>query len=166
MNVWAGLLLAVSAFFNAYLLLRGPRCRHHWHPADAMIAWSCCWCETERDGMPINDTSNCAEEAQMLRRERDEAVIRASVALQNQARTVATTWDEVRHLPPGSVVQAADGRVFFVQLHDHWPGEVWLCPFSDEYATTLRSTETGSHHLEYVHLPLHVLGVSPLKDQG
>jgi hypothetical protein len=25
---------------------------HWWHPADAMIAWFCCRCGAERDGMP------------------------------------------------------------------------------------------------------------------
>jgi hypothetical protein len=25
---------------------------HWWHPADAMIAWFCCVCDKERDGMP------------------------------------------------------------------------------------------------------------------
>jgi hypothetical protein len=25
---------------------------HWWHPADAMIAWFCCQCGTDRDGMP------------------------------------------------------------------------------------------------------------------
>ena len=27
-------------------------CSHHWHAADAMIAWFCCRCGDERDGMP------------------------------------------------------------------------------------------------------------------
>jgi len=25
---------------------------HWWHPADPMIAWFCCQCGAERDGMP------------------------------------------------------------------------------------------------------------------
>jgi hypothetical protein len=29
---------------------------HFWHPADAMIAWYCCNCGTERDGMPQDGT--------------------------------------------------------------------------------------------------------------
>ena len=37
--------------------VRGPldvrwRCAHHWHAADEMIAWFCCRCGDERDGMP------------------------------------------------------------------------------------------------------------------
>lgn len=117
--------------------------------------------------MPLNGTHNCAEEAQMLRRERDEAVTRASLAQQDLGQMTATTWDEVRFLPSGAVAQAADGRVFFVQRHErHYPGEIWLCPFSDEYGATLRSTEAESHDLKRVQLPLTLMGVSPLKEQG
>jgi hypothetical protein len=29
---------------------------HWWHPADAMIAWFCCRCGAERDGMPKDGT--------------------------------------------------------------------------------------------------------------
>jgi hypothetical protein len=29
---------------------------HWWHPADAMIAWHCCRCGAERDGMPKDGT--------------------------------------------------------------------------------------------------------------
>lgn len=29
---------------------------HWWHPADPMIAWFCCQCGTERDGMPKDGT--------------------------------------------------------------------------------------------------------------
>lgn len=35
------------------------RCAHHWHPADAMIAWECCWCGKEADGMPKNQSGAC-----------------------------------------------------------------------------------------------------------
>lgn len=35
-------------------------CRHHWHPADPMIAWQCCHCGMERDGMPQDLTYLCA----------------------------------------------------------------------------------------------------------
>ena len=29
---------------------------HWWHPADPMIAWFCCQCGAERDGMPKDGT--------------------------------------------------------------------------------------------------------------
>jgi hypothetical protein len=29
---------------------------HWWHPADEMIAWFCCQCGAQRDGMPKDGT--------------------------------------------------------------------------------------------------------------
>lgn len=37
-------------------------CRHHWHPADVMIAWVCCWCSWEVDGSPRDLTDDCMYE--------------------------------------------------------------------------------------------------------
>ena len=37
---------------------------HCWHPADAMIAWFCCECGSERDGMPPHTCRLCSEVAE------------------------------------------------------------------------------------------------------
>lgn len=34
-------------------------CAHHWHPADAMIAWRCCRCVKETDGWPADLSDDC-----------------------------------------------------------------------------------------------------------
>jgi len=35
-------------------------CGHHWHPADAMIRWRCCWCDADKDGWPRDGIALCA----------------------------------------------------------------------------------------------------------
>jgi len=51
-------IIAVAAILALVLLvadLNRRRCPHHWHAADAMIAWKCCLCGYERDGTPGPD---------------------------------------------------------------------------------------------------------------
>jgi hypothetical protein len=74
----------------------------------------------------------------------------------------------VRALQPGSVVEDATGKVWFVRHMDrrHFPNEIWLCPFSDEYAVVLRPEGVKDYNLEEVRLPLRVMGVSGMESQG
>ena len=49
-------LLFVGGCIVAHTMgLNQQRCPHHWHAADPMLAWECCLCHTERDGMPGPD---------------------------------------------------------------------------------------------------------------
>jgi hypothetical protein len=54
--------------------------------------------------------------------------------------------------------------VWFVRRSLRQPDEIWLCPFSDEYAAIVPAGEGPGP--EGVQLPLRVLGVSDLKEQG
>lgn len=37
-------------------------CLHHWHSADAMILWRCCYCHKDADGHPVDRTEICLYE--------------------------------------------------------------------------------------------------------
>jgi hypothetical protein len=43
----------------------GQRTSHCWHPADAMIAWFCCMCSAELDGMPPRRCIYCPAKEQL-----------------------------------------------------------------------------------------------------
>lgn len=62
------------------------------------------------------------------------------------------TYDELTLLPEGTLVQDPDGQVWRVVQKPRY-NEVWLCPFSDEYAETIRpggGLRPGFKNLEVV----------------
>lgn len=56
---WPFALYYLIGLMLVWLTLLDARCLHHWHAADAMIRWSCCWCGTDTDGWPKNRTTIC-----------------------------------------------------------------------------------------------------------
>lgn len=56
------LVVFVVGCLIAYTMgLNHQRCPHHWHAADAMIAWECCLCHYERDGLPGPDGTRACD---------------------------------------------------------------------------------------------------------
>lgn len=56
----------------------------------------------------------------------------------------ADDWQSVHELPTGAILIDDSGDAYQVTRHDAWPGEVAICPVSDEYAFIVRR-EASKH---------------------
>ena len=56
---WVWLVGALVFCGAVYAWMARPRCLHHWHPADPMTAWLCCWCGKNVDGSPKDRSVVC-----------------------------------------------------------------------------------------------------------